>query len=110
MVQSIHIQCMVKYFINFVIIWIILQVLVNILLNSIFLFCNTLWQHLFSHKYNFFHLILIVNFLFFVKQCNFLWQLGENMVFYTKKVEKQISSFKKDSFSQKHKKINSIFT
>jgi hypothetical protein len=35
---------------------------------------------------------------------------GESMVFYTKKVDEKISSLKKDDFSQKHKKINSIFT
>jgi hypothetical protein len=32
------------------------------------------------------------------------------MVFYTKKIDEKISSLKRDSFSQKHKKINAIFT
>jgi hypothetical protein len=36
--------------------------------------------------------------------------MGESMVFYTKKVGKKISSLKKDNFSQKHKKLDSIFT
>jgi len=36
--------------------------------------------------------------------------LGESMVFYTKKGDKKISSLKRDCFSWKHKKVNSIFT
>jgi hypothetical protein len=35
---------------------------------------------------------------------------GESMVFYTKNVDKKISSLKRDSFSQKHKKIDLILT
>jgi hypothetical protein len=32
------------------------------------------------------------------------------MVFYTKKIDEKISSLKIDNFSQKHKKVDSIFT
>jgi hypothetical protein len=35
--------------------------------------------------------------------------MGENMVFYTKKVDEKISSLKKNNFSQTHK-LDSIFT
>jgi hypothetical protein len=36
--------------------------------------------------------------------------MGESMAFYTKKVDEKILSLKKDNFSQKHKKLDSIFT
>jgi hypothetical protein len=36
--------------------------------------------------------------------------LGESMVFYTKKVDEKISSLKRNSFSQKQKKVDSNFT
>ncbi len=32
------------------------------------------------------------------------------MVFYTKTIDKKIPSLKRDSFSRKHKKVDSIFT
>jgi hypothetical protein len=32
------------------------------------------------------------------------------MVFYTKQIYEKISSLKKDIFSQKHKKVDSIYT
>jgi hypothetical protein len=35
---------------------------------------------------------------------------GESMVFYTKKFDEKISSLNRDNFSQKHKKVDSIFT
>jgi hypothetical protein len=36
--------------------------------------------------------------------------LGESIVFYTKKVDEKISSLERNNFSQKHKKVDSIFT
>jgi hypothetical protein len=36
--------------------------------------------------------------------------MGENMVECTKKVDEKISSLKRGSFSQKHKKVDSNFT
>ncbi len=36
--------------------------------------------------------------------------VGESMVFYTKTIDEKKSSLKRNSFSQKHKKVNSIFT
>jgi hypothetical protein len=36
--------------------------------------------------------------------------VGESMVKYAKEVDKKISSLKRGSFSQKHKKVGSNFT
>jgi len=42
--------------------------------------------------------------------CTHISPMCESMVKYTKKVDEKISSLKRGSFSQKHKKVDSKFT